>query len=311
MNIWQRLVFHTLRFLFERGGRLAPRFVGFLAYQLFCTPPLKGRRLANRANGVLATAKIVNVSVNGTRLATYQWKPSIESDNSVDPSTVMLVHGWGGSAVSMQSFVEPLLLNGFRVVSFDAPAHGKSSGVQTNLLQTAACLRVVADELGPVDAIVGHSFGGMVGAVSLPGIGDHAPIEGVERLVLISSPDRLEDILSRYGDQFQMAPAVRRRLRKLIEKVAGRPIQSISISSFVNDSNVTTLVIHDRHDKEVPVDDGKAIACHALSTSFLETEGLGHRRILLSSSVAEAVVDFLKDEMSAGVESSVSRLDAR
>jgi pimeloyl-ACP methyl ester carboxylesterase len=211
----------------------------------------------------------------------------------------------------MQSFIQPLLRSGFRVVSFDAPAHGKSSGVQTNLVQTAACLRVVADELGPVDAIVGHSFGGMVGAVSLVGLGKRPPLENVHRLVLISSPDRLEDLLSRYGDQFQMAPAVRRRLKQRIEKVAGRPIVSISSSHCVTDSNVTTLVIHDRHDKEVPVSDGRAIAAHAPRTSFMETEGLGHRRILLSSSVAEAAVDFLKDEMLAGVVPERIRLDAR
>jgi pimeloyl-ACP methyl ester carboxylesterase len=252
---------------------------------------------------MLKAAETADLSVNGTRVRTYQWKPNSESDGNVAIPTVMVVHGWGGSVISMQSFIKPLLLNGFRVVSFDAPAHGNSSGVQTNMLQTAASLKHVAHEVGPLDAIVGHSFGGMVGAASLMGLGNEPPLENIDRLVLISSPNRLEDILSRYGDQFRMAHAVRRCLRKRIEKVAGRPIQSISISNFVNDSNVTTLVIHDRHDKEVPVSDGKAIARHAPSTSFMETEGLGHRRILLSSSVAEAVVDFLKDEMSANIES--------
>ena len=310
MNMWQKFVLNTLRMLFEWGGRVAPRPAGFLAYQLFCTPPFGGRRMASRFNGVLADAKTADLSVNGTRLRTYQWMPRLESGGDAAP-TVMLVHGWGGSAVSMQSFVKPLLLDGFRVVSFDAPAHGKSSGAQTNLLETAACLRVVADELGPLDAIVGHSFGGMVGAVSLIGLGDQSPMEDVDRLVLISSPDRLEDILTRYGDQFRMAPAVRHYLRQRIEKVAGRPIGAISIGNCVTQSNVTSLVIHDRKDKEVPVGDGKAIAAGASDTSFLETIGFGHRRILHASAVADAVVEFLKEDALTDAETQSGRIDAR
>src|SRR5688500_15132227 len=37
---------------------------------------------------------------------------------------VYLVHGWGGRGSQLGSFVEPLLAGGFRVVMFDAPAHG-------------------------------------------------------------------------------------------------------------------------------------------------------------------------------------------
>ena len=71
-----------------------------------------------------------------------------------------------------------------------------------------------------------------------------------------------------------MAPAVRSRLKKRIETVAGRSIESLS---------------------------SKAIAAHAPGTRFLETKGLGHRRILHSSSVAEAVVSFLKGPPSQAV----------
>ena len=84
------------------------------------------------------------------------------------------------------------------------------------------------------------------------------------------------------------------RLKERIEMVVGRSIETISISNCVTDSRISTLVIHDQDDKEVPVTDGKAIAAHAPGTRFLETKGLGHRRILHSSSVAEAVVSFLK-----------------
>ncbi len=299
--MWQEILFNLVKFTFERGGKIAPRLVGFLAYQLFCTPPLKGRRMASRTKRVSEAAKTANLLVNGTRLKTYQWDKNSGSENGNNAPTVMLVHGWGGSAISMQSFIEPLRLAGFRVVSFDAPAHGGSSGKQTNLLETAAILKLVANEVGPLHAIVGHSFGGMVGAVSLLGKDEHPALQNVERLVLISSPDRLSDILSRYGAQFRMAPSVMFWLKNRIETLVGRSIETVSTSNCVTDSRISTLVIHDRDDKEVPVTDGKAIAADAPGTRFLETNGLGHRRILHSSSVAETVVRFLKDDDGIGI----------
>src|ERR1051326_2880782 len=39
--------------------------------------------------------------------------------------TVYLVHGWGGTGAQLDAFVEPLIAAGHRVVSFDAPGHGK------------------------------------------------------------------------------------------------------------------------------------------------------------------------------------------
>jgi hypothetical protein len=90
----------------------------------------------------------------------------------------------------------------------------------------------------------------------------------VDRLVLISSPNRLEDIWARYGDQFRMAPAVRHRLRQRIEKVAGRPSESIPISRCVTHSDISTLVIHDQYDKEVPFKDGQLIAANSADARF-------------------------------------------
>jgi len=56
-----------------------------------------------------------------------------------------------------------------------------------------------------------------------------------------------------------MAPGVMLRLKERIEMVVGRSIETISISNCVTDSRISTLVIHDQDDKEVPVTDGKGI----------------------------------------------------
>jgi predicted alpha/beta hydrolase family esterase len=198
----------------------------------------------------------------------------------------------------MQVFVEPLLERGFQVVAFDAPAHGASSGFRTTLLKSAASLKRVAASVASPCAIVGHSFGGVVGAVAASDRVDHALGE-TRRLVVISSPNRMADVLNRFGAQLDVAPASVAVMKECIEKVASRPIEALSTGAFIAASGLPAMVIHDKNDKEVPVAEGEAIAAVS-GTRFVMTTGLGHRRILLSPFVVDAVVDFLKGENENG-----------
>jgi pimeloyl-ACP methyl ester carboxylesterase len=154
----------------------------------------------------------------------------------------------------------------------------------------------VASEVESPYAIVGHSFGAVVGAVAASGREEHACFHDTHRLVLISPPDRMTDMLSRFQVELHIAPGVLAYIEERIEKVAGRPVEAFSTRDFVAASKLPAMVIHDKNDKEVPVTEGSAIAEGSPSTRFVETAGLGHRRILLSSFVADAVADFLKGE---------------
>ena len=79
----------------------------------------------------------------------------------------MLVHGWGGSAGQLYPFVEPLVRAGFAVVAFDAPGHGASTGSWLAIPRFAAALARVAEQVGPLHAIIAHSLGGPAAAVAI------------------------------------------------------------------------------------------------------------------------------------------------
>ena len=77
---------------------------------------------------------------------------------------VYLVHGWGGRGSQLASFVEPLLAGGFRVVMFDAPAHGDSDHGpagpgRTHGVEFGKALDAVFAEFGPAEAVIAHSLG--------------------------------------------------------------------------------------------------------------------------------------------------------
>ena len=55
------------------------------------------------------------------------------------------------------------------------------------------------------------------------------------------------------------------------------------------------LVVHDRDDREVPWEDGAAIAAAWPRARRLDTEGLGHQRILRDPAVTQAVADFIAE----------------
>lgn len=39
-----------------------------------------------------------------------------------------MVHGWSGRGTQMSKIAEALVEQGYRIISFDAPAHGKADG---------------------------------------------------------------------------------------------------------------------------------------------------------------------------------------
>jgi pimeloyl-ACP methyl ester carboxylesterase len=54
------------------------------------------------------------------------------------------------------------------------------------------------------------------------------------------------------------------------------------------------LIVHDRNDKEIPLDEGVALAAAWPGARTLVTERHGHRRIMFAAEVIRAIIDFLK-----------------
>ena len=135
---------------------VSPKLAGRVAFKMFLTP--NHRPVTAAEQRILDQAHHVVIYHGEDRLSGYVW-------GNTGP-TVLLVHGWEGSAGSMTSLVAPLRAQGYRIVAFDAPAHGISRARQTNLMDYGRALREAIEQLGPVFAIVAHSTGRLSDAVS-------------------------------------------------------------------------------------------------------------------------------------------------
>ena len=74
---------------------------------------------------------------------------------------ILLVHGWSGRGTQLWKFVNPLVQKGYKVVAFDAPAHGKSEGSETNILEWNELFQKIPGIFGEIEAVISHSFGGI------------------------------------------------------------------------------------------------------------------------------------------------------
>jgi len=257
------------------------------AERLFVTPRRYARPARERA--ILATARrfIVDVPLrspiwNGahTKVTAWRW--------GIGPA-VLLVHGWESRGSQLGAFVEPLVQSGLSVITFDAPAHGDSPGHRLYLTDQADAIIAVAAAVGPLHAIIAHSFGASATLLA------HAR-GGVDaaRNVMISPNVLIEESFTRFGRFVGLDDAELTLLEHNVVRSSGVSLDALHLERLAGARDAGLLVIHDRDDKEVAYHHGERLAATWPQARLLTTEGLGHRRILRDPAVIAAALEVIR-----------------
>ncbi len=203
---------------------------------------------------------------------------------------VLLLHGWSGGAADFTATIGALSVAGFRVVAYDAPAHGDSGGRQTNLVDCMGAVLQVAGRVGPVWAVVGHSFGAQVGALAA----NHGL--DIRRLGMIGPPADLRALTlaraARLGVPLRIVDRALERLARRLD--VSWP--DLLTARLVSTLDLPLLVVHDRDDTHVPYAHGEQIAAAGRNARLLTTTGLGHHGVLLDDAVHVELMEFLKPD---------------
>ena len=286
-----------LRPVIRISSLIAPHLTGRLAFRAFCRPPqakqgINSGPAVKSVSGRLGKAARVSVPFPCGSVSAYVCEP--RPDTAGNPvRTVILLHGWTGEAASMGAFVAPLLSAGFRVVAYDLPAHGQSTGVELNVPIGVASLAAVARAFAPVHAIVSHSFGGSIALAALAGTVPAQPRVMVERLAMICPPSSLAQVTRQFGTAIGLGQRGQAALEARIHSVAGTPISAFEGADQLVRFSGPTLLVHCRDDKEVSFAHAEALAGAGPFVRLHAMQGLGHRRILQSRQVAAIVADFV------------------
>jgi pimeloyl-ACP methyl ester carboxylesterase len=266
-----------IRAAFSLLARLAPGLAARAALVLFFTP--RGRRRSRRAKTFLAEGRRFDVSVDGRRVAGWSWGHG---------PNVYLVHVWGGLGGQMAAFGPPLVANGFRVVAFDAPGHGASQGRRSSIVHFARALRAIASREGPAHAVIAHSLGAAATV--------HALTQGFQfaRGVFVGPTQGPRDWANRFREQLGIPSHVMDSMRERSERWLGTSWDEFDVPRIAQTQAARLLVFHDRHDVEVPWEEGATIAAAWPGAQLVTTTGLGHRRILRDREVVGEAVAFVK-----------------
>ncbi len=146
----------------------------------------------------------------------------------------------------------------------------------------------MARACGPVHAVIGHSFG-VACAI-------YAVQQGlkVNRIVAISPPASVRGLTQKFFIALNVAPRVQEIFNRKFEAQFGADLwQRFSPEVMARQLDVPGLVIHDQDDRDVPIEEGIAVARAWPGAQFVRTTGLGHRRILRDPAVVARVTAFI------------------
>lgn len=267
-------------------SKTSPDAAAQLALDAFLTPPPSHPTFMERK--LQQSAKKGCVQAGEKEIVTFAWG---------EGPSVLLVHGWGGRGTQLGAFVAPLVEAGYRVVTFDAPAHGASPGKQTNILEFATSIHAVSEQAGPLHAVIGHSLGAAAILVAETKLNLKAKC-----FVLIGCFVYGRYLTESFGRQMQIHGLILVRMEQLMhDHFEGRlDWDNLSIPGMVRTSRVPILLIHDKEDQEIPYADAQEITFACNQCVLWSTEGLGHHKILRDPAVVERVVSFVDKQYTGG-----------
>ncbi|MBC5842003.1 alpha/beta hydrolase [Flavobacterium sp. F-380] len=257
---------------------ISPKLATLYTAKLFTTPIKHKTPKRESAMDSNSTQKAIMVSEINKEIVVYEYGKSEKK--------VLLVHGWSGRGTQLFKIADELVKSGYTTISFDAPAHGRSPGNNSIMVDFIASIHELNKQYGPFEAAIGHSLGGMsvLNAIK-QGL-------NVKNATVIGSGDIVQDIIDDFIAKLQLPNKYANSLREHFEKKYGAKMSDYSAFKAAQTTKIPVLVIHDNQDFEVPVKAGIHIHKNLSAGELMLTNRLGHRKILGDDKVIEKVINF-------------------
>jgi pimeloyl-ACP methyl ester carboxylesterase len=250
------------------------------AYRQLTNPQI--RKLRENEMETLDKADKNVFRFKGFDIQTYQWTAGAEK--------ILLIHGWEGQAGNFATLIRRLLDENYTVYAFDGPSHGFSSKGATSLFEFTELVGILIRKWD-VTKLVSHSFGGVATTYALY----TNPDLKVDRYVLLTAPDTFSERIDIVSAAVGITGKVKSKLIQRFEMETSMKINDMAVSEWVKKVNVEhALIIHDKNDNVIPVDQARNVSKNWMGAELLEIEGTGHFKILGTQSVLDTTIGFLK-----------------
>ena len=260
---------------------ISPFLASRFAARLFLSP--FRYKLPNREKEMdeKSIQETINITSINREIVVYKY--------GTGPKKVLLVHGWSGSGTQMSIMAKELVKNGFGVISFDAPAHGKASGKSSMMPFFIESVHHIEKKYGPFEAAIGHSLGGMS---LLKAVKDGFE---VNKLILIGTANSVTHITKEFARNMNLNEKVAILMKAYFDKKFGEDMDNYSGAFSAESVKVPTLVIHDKNDIDVHISSAHEIVDNLENGKLFVTQGLGHRKILGNPDVINKISTFIAE----------------
>jgi len=179
------------------------------------------------------------------------------------------------------------------VLAIDAPGHGRSPGRTSSLPQFINALDTVIRRFGPVQALVGHSLGGLAAALWLAQpTTDQAGIRlqaSVQHVVLISTPSDAAFLVDNFVAMIGLGESTTRHLMSRFTSRFQKGPHEWSAARIAGGIHVPVLLVHDRDDDVVPFAHSQQLLEVLPRARLHETLGLGHSGMLRDAATVSLI----------------------
>lgn len=199
---------------------------------------------------------------------------------------VLMIHGWEDDNALWGPLADRFAREARAVIAFDLPGHGFSQASDASPLGAGVAVKAVADALGPIDAVIGHSFGCLAAIMAI------AMGLQVSHAVLIATPVPRTRARTELRVDFEAPEAVYRRALEISAEGEGERVERLERT--VRGMTAAALIIHSIDDEQTPVDNAYRLADLWPGAELMLTDDLGHRFVAQDASVLERIVEFVE-----------------
>ena len=223
---------------------------------------------------------------NGKRYPMYQL--------GTGPKNIVLIHGWAGRFSQFAELIghleshNPSLLEQYTITGFNALAHRGAEGKRTLMPEVAACIQQISQKLGHIDLAIAHSLGANATMYAHQSLG-----ASIERQILIAPPGRISAMVDIFCSLMGFNKKVHTQIIKNLKAKFGEDFDLFSAPELAPSNTIATLIFHDVHDKDTPIALGREVGEKMAHGKYIETAGLGHRRILRDKEVLDTIAHWI------------------
>jgi len=260
---------------------ISPKLTTLFAAKLFTTPikhKIPKREFQMDSDSVQKTVYIPAIN---KKIVVYHYGKGEKK--------ILLVHGWSGRGTQLVKIADELVKLGYSTISFDAPAHGKSKGNSTIMVEFIASIIELEIQFGPFEFAIGHSLGGMA---ILNAIRQKLKIK---KAIIIGSGDIIQDIIDDFIKKLKLKPQIGMKLKDYFEKKYDVKMDYYSASNAAKEVIIPVLILHDENDVDVNVKAAYHIEENLKNSELMITKNLGHRKILGNTEVIKRIIEFIKE----------------